>query len=106
MSKIKQKYDFTKHDNIKMAEEQELLRKKRAEDSFLKHPMDFGFNCIFKSQLDSKHYIGLKEGNGEFVKIPLKSKRVGLYKVFSERVNYTFSDTGQKNYYFIFIEVL
>lgn len=104
MSFIKHKYDFSLKRNVKMAEIQEKLELKRSDDSFLKHPMDFGFRCVFESQLDRNHYRGLKNGNG-LVEVPLQSGRVGIYKVFSERYDYLFSDTGQKNFYFVFIKI-
>jgi hypothetical protein len=64
-----------------------------------KFNLDFEHRCCFRNQLN---YKGLRNGNGEIVEVLMQSRKIGLYKVTSERYNYAFEDTGQRNWKFEF----
>lgn len=64
-----------------------------------KYNMDFEHRCCFRHQIN---YKGLKHGNGEIVEVPMRSGKIGLYKVNSDRYNIAFDDTGQRNWKFEF----
>ena len=63
--------------------------------------LDFEHRCVWRHQLK---YGGLRNGNGEIVRVPMESGRVGLYRATSSRYSYSSDDTGQKNWKFEFIE--
>jgi len=66
----------------------------------LRGGFNFSHRCCFKQQMN---YKGLRYGDGEMVEVPMKSGKVGLYRVTSERYNILFDNTGQRNWYFEFI---
>lgn len=74
----------------------------RRSADFGKHPNDFEHRCCFREQID---HIGegTKYGNGEEVNVKMQSGKTAIYKLFAERYNYTFEDTGQKNWRYHFV---
>src|SRR5574344_2083003 len=74
----------------------------RCSVDFGKHLNDFEHRCCFREQID---HIGegTKYGNGEEVKVKMQSGKTAIYKLFAERYNYTFEDTGQKNWRYHFV---
>ena len=64
--------------------------------------LDFEHKCCFHHQV-SHIGKGLIEGSGEIVLVPMKSGRVARYRVTSERYNFVFEDTGQKNWFWKFL---
>ncbi len=67
-----------------------------------KHPLDFEHLCCFHHQI-AKIGEGIKHGNGELIRVPMKSGKIAVYKLTSERYNVVFEDTGQRNWFFKFI---
>ena len=72
---------------------------KRARRAAKKYGLDFAHRCAFRHQLD---YYGLKNGDGEIVKVPMTSGKTGLYKVTSEMLRTGVDYTGQQNWHFEF----
>lgn len=79
-----------------------MADKKRHSVDFGKNPLDFEHSCCFREQIEDIGK-GTKNGNGEIVRVAMKSGKTGLFRLFSERVNYTFGDTGQRNWKYLFI---
>jgi len=67
------------------------------------HYNDFEYRCKFKEQI-SHIGKGIRNGTGEEVEIPMKSGKVAKYRLYAEDYNPIFDNTGQKNWYFNFIE--
>ena len=74
----------------------------RTRDDFGEHPNDFEHTCCFKHQIEHIG-VGTKNGDGEEVRVTMESGKIAIYRLFSERYNYTFEDTGQKNWRYHFV---
>lgn len=74
----------------------------RCSADFGEHPNDFEHRCCFIEQI-AHIGEGTKYGTGEEVKVKMQSGKTAIYKLFSERYNYTFDDTGQKNWRYHFV---
>ena len=66
-----------------------------------KYNLDFVHKCCFRHQIINIGE-GIEYGYGEIVRVPMKSGKIALYKLTSERVCVVFEDTGQRNWYFEF----
>lgn len=64
---------------------------------------DFEQRCLFPSQITYKMY---RDGYKQLAYVPMQSGRIGLYKVESERCDYSADDTGQRNLKFTFIKFI
>lgn len=65
--------------------------------------LDFELTCIWRNQLKFNFYTKDKK---EYAEVPMQSGKTALYEMTSERFNYVFEDTGQKNFYFKFIKYI
>ena len=65
--------------------------------------LDFECKCCFIEQIFGIG-SGIKNGNGETVQVPMKSGKMALFTLTSERVSYVFEDTGQRNWFFKFVQ--
>lgn len=74
-------------------------RLRQARRAAKKYQLDFEHRCCWRHQLE---YVGLEDGSGEIVFVPMKSGKTARYKATSERYNHLFTDTGQKNWKFEF----
>jgi len=76
---------------------------KRYRHDYGAHSSDFEHQCCFRDQIE---HIGegTREGDGEEVKVKMQSGRTAIYRLFSERYNYTFENTGQRNWRYHFVE--
>lgn len=76
--------------------------KQRARHDFGKHQNDFEHGCCFRDQI--KHIgEGTQYGDGEEVRVKMQSGRTAIYRLYSERYNYVFEDTGQRNWRYHFV---
>src|SRR5271154_5373961 len=67
-----------------------------------KYKLDFTCKCCFREQVKDIG-TGIKNGNGEIAEIPMKSGKIGLYKVTAERFSNMSSDPpAQYNWSFEF----
>lgn len=87
---------------------EELLKKPKLQivrncDDFGKHQNDFEKRCCFRDQIEHIG-VGTEYGSGEEVKVKMQSGKTAIYRLFSERYDYTFDDTGQKNWKYLFIK--
>lgn len=77
-------------------------RLKEARRAATKYGLDLEYRCCFRHQIVGIGE-GIKNGSGEIARIPMKSGKTALYKVTSERFNYSSADdTGQRNWHFEF----
>jgi hypothetical protein len=76
--------------------------KARTRDDYGKHPNDFEHRCCFREQIKDIAE-GTEYGTGETVLVKMQSGKLAEYKLFAERYNYTFEDTGQKNWRYHFV---
>lgn len=76
-------------------------RHNQARRAAKKYGLDFTHKCCFRHQV-AHIGVGLKDGCGEIVLVPMASGKVARYKVTSERYSYVFEDTGQRNWRFEF----
>lgn len=79
-----------------------IIPKERTRDDYGAHELDFQHRCKFIEQIRDIGE-GTKYGDGEEVRVNMQSGKTAIYKLFSERYNYTFEDTGQKNWYYHFV---
>lgn len=77
-------------------------KKERTEKDFGKHKNDFEHRCKFRDQI-LKIGRGTKHGDGEEVEVDMRSGKTAIFKLYSERYNYVFEDTGQKNWRYLFV---
>ena len=77
--------------------------KKRQRTDFGKHPNDFEHRCKFREQIIDIG-SGARYGDGEEVLVEMQSGKQAVYRLFSERYNYTFEDTGQRNWRYHFVK--
>ena len=77
-------------------------RLKKARRAAKRYGLDFEHRCCFRHQVASIGE-GIQHGDGEIARVPMKSGKVALYKVTSERFGFTSADdTGQRNWHFEF----
>ena len=76
---------------------------RRYRDDYGAHPNDFEHRCCFKDQIE-RIGEGTQEGSGEEVKVKMQSGRIAIYRLFSERYNYAFDNTGQRNWRYHFVK--
>jgi len=75
----------------------------RTGEDFGKHELDFEHRCKWRDQIVDIGE-GTGHGDGEEVKVAMQSGRIGVFKLYSECYNYTFEDTGQKNWRYHFVK--
>lgn len=76
-----------------------LLRQKGIDTG---HPIDFEHRCCFRHQIVDIGR-GTQYGDGEEVEVEMESGRIAIFQLTSERCNYAFGDTGQRNWHYKFI---
>jgi hypothetical protein len=77
----------------------------RVHSDFGKHTNDFEISCCFRDQI-AHIGEGTLDGNGEYVKVKMQSGKTAIYKLFSERFNPIFEDTGQMHWKYHFVRYI
>lgn len=80
-----------------------IINQNRSRDDYGKHPNDFERRCCFVDQIIHVGE-GTKKGDGEEVMVKMQSGKTAIYLLFSERYNYIFENTGQRNWKYLFLK--
>lgn len=64
--------------------------------------MSLTYSCMFRHQIE--HIAeGLKNGEGEEVRVKMESGKTAIYRVYAERDTYGLEDVGLRNWHFRFV---
>lgn len=78
------------------------MTKIRRESDFGNHPLDFERKCCFKEMIQAIGE-GTGYGEGEIVKVKMKSGKTANFQLYADRYCYVFEDTGLKNWKYLFL---